>query len=173
MFGCNWRPIRKWQDRFEHENRAGFWGTAWCHSHSSDIERKRLRKVSAEQHLPVSAYAKDASEQVYNELTVLAEIALRSRCSVIVDATFISSLQRQTMARVGERLKLAFHGFWLDAPLTALMNRIRSRSGDASDADVEVLHQQANANRGFMEWALLDANRDLDDLAGEVLLTLG
>jgi len=139
----------------------------------SDIERKRLHRVSAERHLPVSAYTKDASERVYDQLAVLAETALRSQCSVIVDATFISSFQRETMVRVGERLKLEFHGFWLDAPLTVLMNRIRSRSGDASDADVEVLHRQAVANRGIMEWALLDANKDLGDLAGELLLTLG
>jgi hypothetical protein len=50
-----------------------------------------------------------------------------------------------------------FHGAWLDAPAAVLEARVAGRSGDASDATVEVLRQQLARDLGPLDWARVDA----------------
>jgi len=135
----------------------------------SDIERKRLFGVAAEQHLPASAYTKDASSHVYNQLTNLAKITLTAKQAVIVDATFIKEAERTSLAIVGQSCAVDFYGFWLNAPLPLLDRRIRSRKGDASDADVDVLRRQTLEAQADTDWVNLDATRSLEHLRDDVL----
>ena len=67
-----------------------------------------------------------------------------------------------TMKDVARRAGVPIHGLWLDAPVTVLEDRLRKRVGDASDADVAVLHKQLAAPRGTMAWHALDATRAPD-----------
>jgi predicted kinase len=50
-----------------------------------------------------------------------------------------------------------FLGLWLDAPVPVLEARLRSRRGDASDADVEVLRHQLATGAGDLAWHRLNA----------------
>ena len=50
-----------------------------------------------------------------------------------------------------------FHGAWLDAPAAVLEARVAGRSGDASDATVDVLRQQLARDLGPLDWAWVDA----------------
>jgi len=135
----------------------------------SDIERKRLFGVAAEQHLPASAYAADVTSRIYDQLADLAAIALKAKQAVIVDATFIQNAERANLATLAQNLEMAFYGFWLIAPLAVLVQRIASRKGDASDADIEVLNRQAAATHGARGWIELDAAQTLDDIEKDAL----
>jgi uncharacterized protein len=50
-----------------------------------------------------------------------------------------------------------FTGLWLDAPVPELERRIQSRTGDASDATVEVLRRSAATKPTPGTWTVLDA----------------
>jgi predicted kinase len=47
---------------------------------------------------------------------------------------------------------------WLDAPVDVLMDRLRSRQADASDATVEILQQQLTHDVGALDWRRIDAS---------------
>jgi predicted kinase len=84
--------------------------------------------------------------------------------AVILDATFIDPRMRVGAEDVARRAGVQFHGFWLDAPESVLAARLRARQGDASDADVAVLHGQIVADLGVMSWCRLDASGDQDSV---------
>jgi len=46
---------------------------------------------------------------------------------------------------------------WLEAPLATLRARIAGRTGDASDATLDVLERVALRDTGFITWHRLDA----------------
>jgi predicted kinase len=48
------------------------------------------------------------------------------------------------MTSVSGHLSRPFAGFWLEAPLPILLDRVRKRSGDVSDADAAVFTRQAS-----------------------------
>ncbi len=66
-----------------------------------------------------------------------------------------------------------FSGIWLHAPLATRMERVSARSGDASDADAEVVMRQAAAlDRIPTDWCSVRADRPAEEIADEVLAML-
>jgi uncharacterized protein len=118
----------------------------------SDEIRKRQHGVSPEQRLPRTAYTEDKSIAVFNEIASLAETASRSGHVVIADATFLDLAHRSLMEAAAARAGVPFLGVWLSAPLPVLEQRIAARTGDASDATVEVLHAAAPNDPGPGTW---------------------
>ena len=55
--------------------------------------------------------------------------------------------------KVSVRLQL----LWLDAPLPDLIERVRARVGDASDADERVVRQQFKADSAPTDWQVISA----------------
>lgn len=125
----------------------------------SDIERKRIMGVAPTDRLPPEGYAAEVSERVYAVLLDLAASVLAQGHGVVVDAVFDRPAERAAISAVAADLGLPFTGFWLDAPEAKLTERVRARSGDASDADVAVVRKQLKGDLGEISWARLDAGK--------------
>jgi len=123
---------------------------------SSDLERKAGLPLQAK--LDPSSYDVENRHAVYDAILNRAEAILASGHSVLLDATFLDPDLRGRAEAVATRSDAAFLGLWLDAPVAVLKDRVRSRRGDASDADVSVLELQLAQDRGEMRWHLLDAS---------------
>jgi hypothetical protein len=124
----------------------------------SDEIRKRQHDVEPERKLPRSAYTGKKSAAVFGELARLAEEAASGGHSVIADATFMDPKHRSMLQDAATRAGVKFLGIWLSAPLAVLEQRISARSGDASDATVQVLHATARADPGPGAWHKIDAS---------------
>jgi aminoglycoside phosphotransferase family enzyme/predicted kinase len=123
----------------------------------SDVLRKRLAGLAPEVRLPAGAYTRDASLRVYAEMLRQAEEALEAGYAVILDAAFLRAEERAEAEALAARIGVSFTGFWLKAPEEVLSARLEARRGDASDADTEVLRQQAGFVTGAVDWQSLDA----------------
>jgi aminoglycoside phosphotransferase family enzyme/predicted kinase len=135
----------------------------------SDIERKRLFNVNAHEPLPHDAYQLEVTEKVYARLRSLAEHALKAGQSVVVDAVHARPDERDALEAVANRLGVPFWSFWLDAPAEILIERVKARTNDASDADTSVVEAQIGFDRGAMRWHVLDARQPLDKLKSSAL----
>jgi len=124
----------------------------------SDIMRKQLAGVGETDRLPEEAYSVAASHAVYEELYRTAARILETGHSVIADAVFARQGERDAIAEVGRTAGAPFTGLWLDAPLHVLTARVGARTGDASDADEEVVRRQAGYDLGDMTWTRVDAS---------------
>lgn len=124
----------------------------------SDIERKRLLGVPEADPLPAEAYSLRVTQGVYAQLRRKAGLAARAGCTVIVDAVHAREEERRGIEEVAHELSLPFAGLWLDAPLPLLVERVGHRTGDASDADAEVVILQTGYDLGRVSWDRLDAS---------------
>ena len=100
----------------------------------SDIERKRLLRVSPTTRLGAEGYTRSLSRSVYRTLTARADRILKNGHGVIVDAVCGHPLERAMLADVARAHHVPFTGLWLEAPLATLTERLHDRVGDASDA---------------------------------------
>jgi predicted kinase len=132
----------------------------------SDEIRKRLFGVSPEQRLPAGAYSAESNAAVNAMVIAAAGTAVRSGHSAIVDATFLDTGMRDALYAEVSKHGVRFMGFWLEAPVSLLEERILSRVGDASDATVDVLRRSVSADPGAGDWARIDATDIAAALAG-------
>jgi predicted kinase len=58
---------------------------------------------------------------------------------------------------------VAFHGFFLEAPLATRLARVKARSPDASDADAAVVRAQERYDLGPLAWTRIDASGSSQD----------
>jgi aminoglycoside phosphotransferase family enzyme/predicted kinase len=108
----------------------------------SDVERKRLFGLAADAASGGAIYTPEATARTYARLAELAELALRAGWSAIVDAAFLKRAERKALRALAERLGVPFAILAPQAPREELFRRLARRSGDASEATVEVLAQQ-------------------------------
>ena len=108
----------------------------------SDVERKRLFGLAPEAASDGSIYTPDATHRTYARLATLAEDALQSGWSVIVDAAFLKRAERDHFRDLAARLGTGFDILAPTAPPAELARRIEKRQNDASEATVAVLEQQ-------------------------------
>jgi aminoglycoside phosphotransferase family enzyme/predicted kinase len=123
----------------------------------SDEIRKRRHGVQPEQRLPPAAYTQAKSTAVFRELARLAHVAARDGHAVIADATFMDPAHRAMIGASARQAGVPFIGIWLTAPLALLEQRIGARTGDASDATVDVLRSAARNDPGPGAWQAVDA----------------
>ena len=128
----------------------------------SDVERKRLAGLcatdSAGAQYGQALYSSDVTQQTYDLLLTLSKTVLQANYSVIVDATFQDVQQRWRFADLAKQLGCNFAILSLKSDRTTLMERVRSRRGDASDANEQVLAQQLSC------WCELES----DELASAI-----
>jgi predicted kinase len=115
----------------------------------SDVERKRLFGLGALEasHSDVQRglYSKTASERTYTRLLDLAKQITEARFTVLVDATFLETAQREPFSQLADTLGLPWHILSLQASEDTLRKRIKLRSTqseDPSEATLEVLNLQ-------------------------------
>jgi len=85
--------------------------------------------------------------------------------SVVVDAVFAREGGRRAVQDIASAAGVPFIGIWLEAPREILEQRLSSRRGDVSDADVAVLHKQLTYDLGVMTWRRVDASGDIAAVA--------
>ena len=134
----------------------------------SDEIRKRLSGVAPTDRLPPGAYAPGMSDRVHAALFAEATSLLAAGRSVILDATFLDPEHRGAAADLADRLGLPFAAVWLEGTPEVLKTRLAGRSGDASDADVQTLEQQAKRDAGSIAWPRLRAELDATPAALDV-----
>jgi uncharacterized protein len=122
----------------------------------SDVERKRMFNVADTDRLPASAYSEAVGEEVYARLRDKACRALRAGESAVVDAVHARPAERAAIAEVARAKNVPFVGLWLDAPHAMLLERVCSRTGDASDADAAVVKRQLSFDTGSIGWHRID-----------------
>jgi predicted kinase len=85
---------------------------------------------------------------------------------VVLDATFTQPALRARAERLAAECRVPFHGVWLTAPLEVLEVRVAARVGDASDANLDVLHDQiARHGDQPVDWPKVDATVAPSDAA--------
>jgi len=110
----------------------------------SDVERKRLLGLPAladTRTQGVDAHTAEVTQRTHSRLLALARIALRAGFPVILDAAFLRREERAEAAALAAGLQLPFFIVACEAPPEVLRERLRARSGDASEADEAVLEQ--------------------------------
>jgi hypothetical protein len=125
----------------------------------SDLERKSLHGAAETTRLPAEAYSSAAGDAVYAALCRKARLLLAAEHACVVDAVFASPHERGAIAAVANELGAPFQGLWLEAPADRLIDRVAARTGDASDATPDVVHQQLARGTGGLTdaWGHIDA----------------
>jgi hypothetical protein len=136
----------------------------------SDEIRKFLAGVAPEAKLPSTAYTPEASRAVFDLLAAQMHNALAAGHAAIADATFMNPAHRTQIAT--SAAGVPFHGIWLMADLAELESRVAARTGDASDAGVDVLRDAARRDPGPGDWHGVKAGAGADPV-GAIRLILG
>lgn len=134
----------------------------------SDEVRKRLAGLGPTEAAPAGAYGREQMQAAYAAMLGEAERALIAGRAVILDATYMDAANRAAAEALARRIGIAFDGIWLTAPAEVLEARVAARHGDASDATVEVLHQQLARGPGDLDWRAVDTTHT-DKAAREIL----
>jgi aminoglycoside phosphotransferase family enzyme/predicted kinase len=112
----------------------------------SDVERKRLfglKPLADSKALhDADVYSKDATQRTYARLHELAHSILAAGFTVIVDAAFILSIEREIFRKLAQELNVPFviASVQTDAELLSERLSLRSKRGnDPSEANADVL----------------------------------
>lgn len=152
----------------------------------SDVERKRLAGVGALAHsysqVGEGLYSQERSARVYEHLALCAESILAGGYTAIVDATFGRREHRVAFRELALRRGVATCLIHCRAPREVLQDRIvqrRLRGRDASEADVSVLHWQAESweaietQEGFIVLEVETAQTDSAQLVERIIALSG
>ena len=138
----------------------------------SDELRKRLCGVPELTRLGPNGYTDDVSRRVYDTLVSHAADVVRAGHSAMVDAVFMHARDREAIAQAAQSAGVPFVGLWLDASEAVLVERVRHRSADASDADATVVRMQIARDAGAVTWNRLDASPETDAVARQAVRLL-
>ncbi|MGD9785364.1 MAG: AAA family ATPase [Hyphomicrobiaceae bacterium] len=123
----------------------------------SDLERKFLAGVAETERLPASSYTRKESARTYARMFTRAEAVIAAGHSVILDAVFSTSQEREAAEDIARRHGVPFDGIWLEAGTAILADRVTRREGDASDATRAVVEAQIARGVGHIEWPTISA----------------
>ncbi|MEW6630132.1 MAG: AAA family ATPase [Pseudomonadota bacterium] len=135
----------------------------------SDRIRKAMHGVPAETRLPDRAYRPGVSERVYRQIAWRAELILAEGGSVVADAVFDNPAYRDEIERVAGNRAIPFAGFWLSADPSVLWHRVNKRKGGPSDATVDILARQLQGHAGPLSWSQVECDRNVAEIAAEML----
>ena len=135
----------------------------------SDVARKRRFGIEPTMQLPNQAYEPDVSESVYDELTRAAQEVTRAGYIAVVDAVFATDALRQKIRDAASRAGVPFIALWLEARTDVMERRLATRTADASDATVDVLHWQQQHVSVPVDWKGVDASVSPDQVLGAAL----
>lgn len=139
----------------------------------TDVIRKAMLGVSDLTRLPTSAYDATTNEMVYSKLRELASQALNAGYSVVADAVFGTSMEREAMEAVAQASGARFVGIWLHVTPEIAEERIAQRKNDASDANTAVLTDQIASITAPAAWHKIDTSPQLDEVIEQVRRIVG
>jgi hypothetical protein len=125
----------------------------------SDVIRKRIFGVNETVRLPPTAYTQPVTAKVYAEMRNRAGVLLSAGHSVIADAVHGTAQERHDVETVAREANAGFASLWLEAPDSVIEQRLGTRSGDASDADISVSRQQSATLQRPLDWNILDVSQ--------------
>lgn len=132
----------------------------------TDEARKRLAGVGPVDRLAPETYTPEFYARVYETLFGTARAALKAGQAVVLDATFTEPALRARAEALAAECGVPFRGAWLEAPAAVLEARVGGRTGDASDATLQVLHGQiARHGDQAMDWPTVDATQPTAEAA--------
>ena len=112
----------------------------------SDVGRKRLFGLathdSSHSAPDGGIYTPEATQRTYARLLALTRDLLRTGWPVIVDAAFLKRAERDSFAALAAELGCGFSILATEAAPEELRRRLLARSGDASEATVDVFDRQ-------------------------------
>ena len=121
----------------------------------SDVERKRIYGMKPEENghadIGKGIYSDEATERTYTRLAELAGEIVEAGYSVIVDAAFLKTDQRQLFQRLAATKQAPFLILECMASPGTLRQRIAGRPKNASDADLSVLAHQLRSRQSLSE----------------------
>jgi aminoglycoside phosphotransferase family enzyme/predicted kinase len=123
----------------------------------SDIERKVLYGIDEHEHLPSIAYSEEVTRRVYRIIVDKAVRVARAGHPAIVDAVFTRAEERAAIETAAATAGVDFQGLFLMSDLPTRLQRVGERTGDASDAGVEVARKQEEYLTGPIAWSRIDA----------------
>lgn len=140
---------------------------------TSDRIRKQLFGVTAETRLPAEAYRPEISDKVYTELAGRVARIARLGHAVVADAVFDRPEERERIAYAALSAGIPFLGLWLEADPQKLLQRVRARTGDVSDATPDVLAGQLSRSLGAITWSRVQADVDAETVSERALDAIG
>lgn len=120
----------------------------------SDVERKRLYRDLSRRGEKLQLYGKEMNARTFQHLLTLTKTLLESGYSVIVDATFIHKRTRHSYLELAEQLGIAVRIISCHCEqklIEARLKRRKTQGGDASDADIPVMHDQLKVQQPLTE----------------------
>jgi aminoglycoside phosphotransferase family enzyme/predicted kinase len=138
----------------------------------TDVERKVMQGVALDNPLQRDSYTAEARDEVYRRVFKKAETVLNAGHSVIVDAVFPGQAARTFLCELAHRTSANFWGFWLEADLSIIRQRIAARSAGASDADVAVAEAQIKSVVPPESWIKIDASGPVHASAAAIMRRL-
>lgn len=128
----------------------------------SDAVRKQLAGAGLQERLAPEFYTAEMTERTYAAMLETCGMLLRAGHAVIADAVFARPDQRAAVEAVAAAAGVAFDGLWLETPPDMARRRVATRTGDASDATVEVLDRQQDYDLGTVTWTHIDTGAPKD-----------
>jgi hypothetical protein len=138
----------------------------------SDEIRKQICGVPSLTRLGPEGYTTEITNRVYETLTERAGVTVRGGFTAIVDATFLRPSDRQVIEALARTAAVPFVGLWLEGPVETLLERLRYRQHDASDADATVLRGQYAQDAGAVSWHRLNTSSSIDAVRDRALAFL-
>jgi aminoglycoside phosphotransferase family enzyme/predicted kinase len=134
----------------------------------SDEIRKRLCGQPELARLGPEGYLPEVSRRVYGTVAERSAVVVQAGHAAIADAVFAQPEDRTAIEQVALGASVPFMGVWLDAPEGVLIDRVRERGPDASDADASVVRRQLVDDTGAVTWHRIDAAGDAGDVLSRV-----
>ena len=123
----------------------------------TDEARKRLAGAGPVDRLAPETYTAEFYARVYETLFEAARALLNAGQAVVLDATFTEPALRARAEALAVECGVPFRAAWLEAPVEVLEARVGGRTGDASDATLQVLHGQiAHHGDAAVSWPRVD-----------------
>ena len=124
----------------------------------TDVERKALFGKDETEILSREAYEPAVTARIYDAVAEKARRVIAAGHSAIVDAVFAKPEERAAIEQAAASLNVPFHGLFLQTALDTRIDRVGTRTADASDADAAVAQAQEGYNLGDLTWPRVDAS---------------
>lgn len=132
----------------------------------SDAVRKHLAAIPLHERAPESAYSASTTAATYQGAGERARRAVEAGFDVILDAVFGEKEQREQASSLARELGIPFRAIWCTVPPAVAAARVTARTGDVSDATLEVLARQLREKR-CTEWPALSTEDSIASVAAK------